>query len=421
MNFDLKQVGIFRRKDKDHRYNNTKNTEDEQVEEEEYDASEFEDDEKEETVKVKSRRPREGTFTQQRLAAYNPVVTPRTVLPLYLLIAAVLIIVGGCTLAISSKVNEIIIYYQDCMTAAPTNGTWSDMPMSHVKYNFKNSKKVTTMPQWRFVDDTSDDFEERGTCQIRFNVPDKLPKPVYVNYLIENFSPNHRRYVLSFSEEQIRGQAASYDVVHDSTGINCKPLVRDENGKIYYPCGLIANSMFNDTFPFELINVNNNTDNYPLINDGINWKSDKLRYMKTKYNHTEITPPPYWTKSYPDGYNETNVPNIQEWEEFQNWMRPAAFDRFSKLIRRNTNEALAAGLYEIDIGLHWPVNGYKGKKAIYITHGSTIGGKNNFLGIVYLIGGCICVAMAIVMLSFWVLFGRKVGDASTLSWNRVEN
>lgn len=61
---------------------------------------------------------------------------------------------------------------------------------------------------------------------------------------------------------------------------------------------------------------------------------DKKRYKKTKYNHTEVVHP-YWAKAFPNGYNETNMPNINEWEEFQNWMRPAAFDKQTKLIRKH--------------------------------------------------------------------------------------
>ncbi|CAI7305392.1 BEM_collapsed_G0045570.mRNA.1.CDS.1 [Saccharomyces cerevisiae] len=37
-------------------------------------------------------------------------------------------------------------------------------------------------------------------------------------------------------EDQIRGEDASYETVHDATGINCKPLSKNADGKIYYPC-----------------------------------------------------------------------------------------------------------------------------------------------------------------------------------------
>ena len=115
------------------------------------------------------------------------------------------------------------------------------------------------------------------------------------------------------------------------------------------------------------------------------------------------------------------MPNINEWEEFQNWMRPAAFDKQTKLIRKNTNDTLPAGEWQIDIGLHWPVTEYNGKKGVFITHGSSIGGRNPFLGEVYLIGGCICAAMAIVLALAWVMGGRKIADPTALSWNKDDS
>ncbi|SMN22437.1 similar to Saccharomyces cerevisiae YNL323W LEM3 Membrane protein of the plasma membrane and ER, interacts specifically in vivo with the phospholipid translocase (flippase) Dnf1p [Maudiozyma saulgeensis] len=409
VNLKLGQVDVFHR-------NKESNANQIPAEEEDVDASEFEEYEPL-PKKVSNRRPREDKFTQQRLTAINPVLTPRTVLPVYVLVAAVFVIVGGCLLAESAKVDQIKMYYQDCRTQAGTD-SFTNMNSSHYEYFFHKNKTFNVAPQWRFVDDTTDDFEERGTCQLRFTIPTDMAHTVYVNYMIEKFAANHRRYVLSFSEEQLNGEAASYDVVHERSGINCKPLARNSEGKLYYPCGLIANAMFNDTFPFELTNVDDSSKNYPLTNEGINWKSDGIRFKKTKYNYTEIAPPPYWEKSYPDGYNETNVPNVHTWEEFQNWMRPGAFDKSTKLIRRNQNDTLPAGTYQIDIGLHWPVNNYNGKKAVFITHGSTIGGKNEFLGEIYLIGGCICFAMALVLLGTWLMTGRKIADPNALSWNR---
>ncbi|CAI4035808.1 hypothetical protein SMKI_14G0150 [Saccharomyces mikatae IFO 1815] len=410
VNFDLGQVGeVFRRKDKG------AIVAEDNSEEEDVDASEFEEDEVK-PVRTKNRRPKEDAFTQQRLAAINPVLTPRTVLPLYLLIAVVFVIVGGCILAQNAKVDEVTIYYQDCMKNATSS--WSEMPSEYWQLLFHKNKTYNVAPQWKFVDDESDDFtKQRGTCQIRFHTPTDMKNSVYLNYVLEKFAANHRRYVLSFSEDQIRGEDASYETVHDATGINCKPLSKNADGKIYYPCGLIANSMFNDSFPLQLVNVDDTSKNYSLTNKGINWESDKKRFKKTKYNYTQIAPPPYWENMYPDGYNETNIPDIQDWEEFQNWMRPGAFDKITKLIRINKNESLPAGEYQLDIGLHWPVLEFNGKKGIYLTHGSHLGGSNPFLGIVYLIGGCICAAMALILLSFWLIGGRKIADASSLSWN----
>lgn len=410
VNFDLSRVGVFRKKDHEHK-------EADIPEEDDVDASEFEDEEVA-PKKVKTRRPLDSEFSQQRLLSWNPVPTPKNVFLLYLLVAAVFVIVGGCLLSVASKVSELTVYYQDCKAKAPTGDSWEDMPSDHYKMTFTKNKTFDVAPQWRYVSDPDDQDEESGTCQLRFTTAQEFPKDVYVNYLIEKFAANHRSYVLSFNEDQIRGYAASRSDLEDVVGRNCKVLGHNKDGKLYYPCGMIANSMFNDTFPFQLTNVDDSSNNYSLSNTNINWHTDRTRYKKTKYNYTAIAPPPFWERQFPDGYNETNVPNIHEWEEFQNWMRPAALHKFAKLIRRNSNDSLPAGQYQIDIGLHWPVNMYNGKKAVYITHGSSIGSRNYFLGTVYLIGGCICAAFAVVLLGFWLISGRKVADPTQLSWNQ---
>ncbi|CAR26867.1 hypothetical protein ZYGR_0I01390 [Zygosaccharomyces rouxii] len=409
--FDLGNMGLHKRKETDPK--DSQNQEDEDL-----DASEFEEEDVL-PVKVKNRRPKEDSFTQQRLKAWNPVFTPRIVIPVYLLITMVFVIVGGCLLAEANTVSDLTIWYQDCPTKAPTGqNQWNDMPEEYWTYHFKNYNNYSTAPQWRYTDDPDDDSEEKGTCHIRFTTPRSLKNTVYVNYMLDNFSANHRRYVLSFSEDQIRGRAASYDDIHEGAGINCKTLAKNEEGKLYYPCGLIANSFFNDTFPDELINVRDQSKNYPLSNKDINWKSDRRRFQKTTYKPSDIAPPPYWAKKFPHGYNETNIPDLQDWEEFQNWMRPAAFDKFAKLIRKNTESDLPAGEYQIDIGLHWPVRQFKGKKGIFVTHGSSIGSRNYFLGTVYLIGGCISAAFALILFGFWLISGRKEADPRYLSWNQ---
>jgi hypothetical protein len=51
--------------------------------------------------------------------------------------------------------------------------------------------------------------------------------------------------VQSFDTDQLLGKKRTASDLNDG---NCKPIT-SEGGKPYYPCGLIANSVFNDTFP----------------------------------------------------------------------------------------------------------------------------------------------------------------------------
>lgn len=390
--------------------------------EDDVDASEFEEEE-EKKVKTKSRRPKETRFTQQRIAAWNPVLTPRLVVPVFLVLMVIFLIFGGVMLREARIGDEVYIYYQDCDTSAPTSG-FEDIPDDHFQYSFHKlgENEELTQAQWKYVADSSADADapQSGTCQIRFTIPYELSGPTNVFYRIENFYGNHRRYVLSYSEDQLNGEDASLSVVKDTVGFNCKPLVTNSEGKIYYPCGLIANAMFNDTYPDSLTIVSSDaTDNttFSLSDENINWSSDKARFKKTKYSASDIVPPPYWQQRYPDGYNDTNVPDIETWEEFQNWMRTPAFPEFSRLIRRS-DSALYEGEYQIDIELNWPVTIYNGKKAVYITHGSNGIGRNNFLGVAYLVGGAISFFVALITLLSHFLWGRAVGDTRLLSWNK---
>lgn len=88
-----------------------------------------------------------------------------------------------------------------------------------------------------------------------------------------------------------------------------------------------------------------------MTNKGISWASDKNIYRKTLYRPLDVVPPPNWVLRYPNGYNQTNFPNINEWEEFHVWMKTAGLPTFEKLALRNDVDTMKAGIYEIRIGM----------------------------------------------------------------------
>jgi hypothetical protein len=55
--------------------------------------------------KPKSRKPPNTAFRQQRLLAYAPILTPKTVLPLFFVVGIIFGPIGGLLLYASSKVN----------------------------------------------------------------------------------------------------------------------------------------------------------------------------------------------------------------------------------------------------------------------------------------------------------------------------
>lgn len=187
-------------------------------------------------------------------------------------------------------------------------------------------------------------------CTLQFSIPNDIGPPVYLYYRLTNFYQNHRRYVKSLDTDQLKGNFLSNDTI---SGSACNPLKTDHNGKAYYPCGLIANSIFNDTInsPVAVNSAGGQTSQqYRMTNDSIAWSSDAELYKKTKYTNEQVSPPPNWAVRYPDGYTDENpIPDLSKYEEFQVWMRTAGLPTFSKLALRNDDETMTAGIYQMDI------------------------------------------------------------------------
>lgn len=169
--------------------------------------------------------------------------------------------------------------------------------------------------------------------------------PVYLYYRLTNFYQNHRRYVQSLDLDQLKGTAVPNGTISGSV---CSPLATDSaTGKAYYPCGLIANSMFNDSIGNPVLTAKTST-NYTMTKNGIAWDSDKALIKQTQYKPWEVVPPPNW-KSYNGSYEKTGIPNLHENEDFMVWMRTAGLPSFSKLSRRNDDTAMGPGDYRLDI------------------------------------------------------------------------
>lgn len=212
-------------------------------------------------------------------------------------------------------------------------------------------------PSWWHSENVSVNFapdvwvNTTNVCTLQFDIPNDIGPPVFLYYRLHNFYQNHRRYVKSLDLDQLKGKAVSNGTID---GSYCDPLrLNPDNGKAYYPCGLIANSLFNDTFSPPLrVGGTQDEDNkpYPMTNRSISWASDRDLYSPTKYKNDEISPPPNWHDRYPFGYTESNPPpNLEEFEELQVWMRTAGLPTFSKLARRNDNQTMKAGTYQIEI------------------------------------------------------------------------
>lgn len=167
----------------------------------------------------KSKRPPSNAFYQQKLRAWQPILTPRWVILTFLSVGIVFIAIGVPLYLASAGVVEYKVQY-----AGPKRAT--------CRSPYCTYQKIETNTDPRFA--TSVALEIAGGLAM-----EEMKGPVFVYYELTDFYQNHRRYVKSRSDAQLRGE----DVTSASLA-TCEPL-RDvqRNGTLYTPnpCGLIAN------------------------------------------------------------------------------------------------------------------------------------------------------------------------------------
>lgn len=232
------------------------------------------------------------------------------------------------------------------------------MDNKYVEASFKNSN-TSVNAMWRRQSTnytypwSNHTVKEQTECIVQFTIPEDMKPPVLFYYRLTNFYQNHRRYVSSFYQEQLKGDVVAPDGVLNSP---CKPLSDAGNGQVYYPCGLVANSLFNDSFanPIKLTTGDSKAnETYVMSQDGIAWSSDKDLYGKypDDMDFKKFIPPPNWQGQYPDGRysKEHPPPNLAKDEHFMVWMRTAGLPTFSKLYMRSDNATMGSGTYSLSI------------------------------------------------------------------------
>ncbi|KAI9008999.1 ligand-effect modulator 3 family [Phycomyces nitens] len=240
--------------------------------------------------------------------------------------------------------------------------------------------------------------------------------PVFMYYRLTNFYQNRRQYIKSYDADQLLGKAISVSTAQS----NCDPAGQTEEGLIVYPCGLIANSMFNDTFSNMTRIDGNSATLYEFSSTNVAWPTDTEKYKTTAYSIDEIAPPPNWVLRYPNGkYDQDHPPpDLSTMERFMVWMHVAALPDFRKLWGRNDNQDLDAGRWRILVDMNFDTVQYKGTKWIVLSTTTALGGRNLRLGVTYIAIGSICLALGVFFSIRQSARPRKLGDQAYLSWNQ---
>lgn len=213
-------------------------------------------------------------------------------------------------------------------------------------------------------------------CPVVLTVEDKLEAPVYIYYMLKGFNQNHRKYVTSKDEDQLKGKARTISELAESD--SCEVYVKNEDAsqtvsvdgpnlvadEPLIPCGLIAATYFNDEF-----SIKDPDGNAISISDaGIAWDSDDEKYK--------------------------NIDLSKQWldmtkNRFKNWMKVSGRDTFRKLWGVISTD-IGPGDYTITIANNYALaKQAEAEKHIILSTVNAFGGKNVLLTVCYLVAAFI--------------------------------
>ncbi|OXA58115.1 cell cycle control protein 50A [Folsomia candida] len=333
--------------------------------------------------KLKKKKTGWERLKQQELAAWQPIFSPRGISPLFLVFGVLLIPLGVLIFTMSKNIQELKFDYTDCLNS---NGD-------------KCSDIVQKMTG------------ESCSCIINFQLEEPMKGKIRLYYALSNFYQNHREYVASRDDDQLLGKIGTSTPISPSS--DCDPFGIAPNGKIYFPCGAIANSMFNDTYTmFRHLNDGSKTE-VRMIRTGIAWESDKKHKFKNPDLFLDINNTKFWDKFVqPRDWGKSlwdldkvdaNNNGLQN-EDLIVWMRVSALPNFRKLHRfidmasLGSNGEMPKGSYSFEIQYNYEVASFEGTKTLILTEQAFFGGRNVILGIILMSVGSFVLLLGLILL-----------------------
>lgn len=358
----------------------------------------------------KTNRPPADAFRQQKLKAWQPIMTPLKVVVIFIVIGVAFIPTGFTLIGSSNAIYQKRVMYDGDEEA---------------------------------VSCSIDDDGARKDCTLSFGFNEDVDGPIYVYYELENFYQNHRKYVSSRDTFQLAGE----DVDKSTLETTCESSY--ENGSLVLnPCGLIANSFFTDIITIDT--DNSSPSNIKLDEDDIAWPSDDDKFKQPDgfeskkisdasttcsdaglpnecklYNDTakgqlylfyypDDDDVQYLYESYP--LQISPIDGVTD-EHFKVWMRVAALPTFRKLYGKIDHDFKDGDKIVFNVEANFEVDSFDGSKSIVISNLGEFGGQNPYLGVAYVVVGCISLMFALLFLLKQAIAPRAVADPSLLHWN----
>eukprot|EP01053_Blabericola_migrator_P004242 Blabericola_migrator_1__4241@NODE_22_length_22262_cov_139_742014_g19_i0_p8_GENE_NODE_22_length_22262_cov_139_742014_g19_i0NODE_22_length_22262_cov_139_742014_g19_i0_p8_ORF_typecomplete_len344_score47_42CDC50/PF03381_15/2_1e02CDC50/PF03381_15/2_6e68Neurensin/PF14927_6/0_82Neurensin/PF14927_6/39Tetraspanin/PF00335_20/18Tetraspanin/PF00335_20/2_1SfLAP/PF11139_8/34SfLAP/PF11139_8/1_4DUF1700/PF08006_11/12DUF1700/PF08006_11/4DUF5362/PF17319_2/9_8DUF5362/PF17319_2/4_5e03DUF5362/PF17319_2/20CD20/PF04103 len=321
-----------------------------------------------------------SAFAQQKISAWQPVLAPKWMIGVLVFFGILFLALGIVLIHASNKVVECKLKYdspsEDCIESGTCTST--------VYINKENCEGTG--------------FSYEGGKYY-------ITPPTYVYYALTNFYQNHRRYLMSRSNAQLQGQ-----VITDASQLSdCEPVLLSSDGySILTPCGLAAKSVFNDSYA-----IADETGQSFTIFQGLDellWTSAyKSHFKNPDGDSASLQKLDQWL-------SEDIFPGKMENAHFNVWMRNAALPNFRKLYGKLTSKIALP----ITVTIHnrYPVEYFGGTKMVVLSQASWMGGKNPFLGIIYITLGTLLFLLGLFMCIKNRRDPRIMGDVRFLRWHK---
>ena len=292
-------------------------------------------------------------FYQQKMFGWRPLPTISCITIIFVCFAIFFIIMGIIILVFTAQVKELKYKYYPCQKD-PCN---------------------------------SDETE------INININEDMKKPVMVYYQVDGIIQNHRFYMDSKSDKQLKGEEVSLDDLKKDKICESALTVEqmeenmwhhhrwwgNENGdlsgdSLANPCGLISKTYFNDDFS--------------------EWHLDTEELFTEEEEEEKIA-----YQSDIDTYE-----GAKDNEHLLAWMRTSPFSNPRKLWGRINRDIKQGSTLNVKIELKY---NFGGSRYIILSTRNIFGGKSMFLGICYIIAGGLSLMASVIFITTYSSFHRK--------------
>lgn len=301
---------------------------------------------------LKSSRPVKPRATRRHVAYRSPSLTINKSLPVFLFVGILFTGVGSVILYIFRNAEEVVIDYTQC-----TSVHNSSQPCAEVVSELSTFQKC-----W---------------CEVPFKIENEMTEPVFLFYGL-----------ITFLQVPAADDESSEPDVESLNQTNVAATSTEDS---YF--------MFSDSLTVFSVDQSMYV---PLVRTGVAWpdmrcgkcsRHSPLNLKKTQANFSRSK-------------LQENIVDIDsqklENDDFMVWMQPIASSTFTKLYRNlnygtSFNGSLPKGDYQLLVTYTYPVSSYGGSKSLIVANSTILGAKNMLLGIAYVVTGCICLIISVIL------------------------